>query len=83
MLVLTKPINQSRLNSCVYDQLNLKLAGDVAIPGTWDCYDTLGYLEKRLKQSVIATLRDDGSVFVVCGKTVFFEPDFVYVSHSQ
>jgi len=81
MLVLTEPVNQSRLNACVYDQLNYNMNGDVAIPGEWDCYDTLGYLERRLKQSIIATLADDGSKFAVKGKIIVFEPDSVYISH--
>jgi hypothetical protein len=82
MLVLSVPASQSRLNACVYDQLDMRIDGDVVIPGAWDSYDTLDYLEKRLKQSVIATLKDDGSAFVVRGKLVCFLAESVIVSHS-
>ena len=83
MLELTKPLNHDRLNSCVFDQIFMDIDGDVFIPGEWDCYDTLGYLEQRLKQNLIATLRDDGSMFFIRGKAVCFAPDGVTVSHYR
>jgi hypothetical protein len=83
MLTLSKPYDHDRLNACVFDQLNMKINGDVCIPGEWDCYDTLGYLEQRLKKSVIATFEDDGSVFTVCGKIVFFKDDMVLIKNEE
>jgi hypothetical protein len=80
MLILTRPVNQARLNACVFDLIGMNIDGEVCIPGAWDCYDALGYLEKRLKLSVIATLLDNGSIFIVCGKRVCFAPELVVVS---
>ena len=79
MLEFTQPADQDRFNSWLYEMLYMKICGPVSVPGEWDCYKTLGYLECRLKQSVIATLREDGSIFKVCGKTVYFEEDRVTV----
>ncbi len=72
MLEFTQPANHDRFNSWVYDMLHMKICGSVSVPGEWDCYATLDYLECRLKQTIIATLCEDGSIFRLCGKTVYF-----------
>ena len=79
MLEFSEPADQTRLNACVYDLLHLNVCGTMRVPGRWDCSSTLDYLERRLRQTMIATLSDDGSVFVVCGRTVHFTDDGVFV----
>ena len=83
MLTLSKPADHDRLNACIFDQLKMKIHGCVIIPGAWDCYDTLGYLEQRLKKNVIATLEDDGSVFAVCGKVIYFTDEMVLITTTS
>jgi hypothetical protein len=83
MLEFTQPADHDRFNSWLYEMLNMKICGSVSVPGAWDCYETLDYLECRLKQSVIATLREDGSIFRVRGKTVYFEDDRVTVIQNS
>jgi len=82
MLVLSEPVNQDRLNACVYELLRLNVCGTLCVPGRWDCSSTLDYLERRLKQTLIATLREDGSVFVVRGRMVCFTEDEVFVEQT-
>ena len=82
MMVLSKPPNQDRFNACIFDLLNLRLSGYVTVPGSWDCYDTLGYLERRMKKSFIGTQAEDGSVFVIGRKTVCFMDEEVVVYYS-
>lgn len=79
MLMLSQPADQDRLNACVYDLLHQNVCGTLCVPGQWDCSSTLDYLERRLRQTMIATLREDGSVFVVCGHMVCFTADEVFV----
>jgi len=81
MLVLSCPSNQDRFNAAIFEVLNLNIHGTVCILGNgWDCYITLGYLEQRLKQTVIATHCVDGSEFSVCGKVISFTDDGVFIS---
>ena len=79
MLVFSEPADQDRLNACIYDLLHLNVCGTLCVPGQWDCSDTLDYLERRLGLAMIATLREDGTVFVVCGRTVCFTGEGVFV----
>ena len=81
MLVLAKPPTQERFNSCIFDLLNLRMSGCVTVPGEWDCYDALGYLEKRMNRVFIATLEEDGSIFMIGRNTVSFFDDEVVVSY--
>jgi hypothetical protein len=84
MLVLTLPCNHDRLNAVIYEVLHLNITGMVCVPGdSWDCYVTLGYLEKRLKRPVIATQCTDGSKFCVGDKTVNFTDDGVFISNFR
>jgi hypothetical protein len=81
MLVLTRPVNHDRLNAAIFEVVHLNVSGVVCIPGAqWDCYITLGYLERRMRCSMIATQRADGSEFCVCGRTVSFTDDGVFIS---
>ena len=79
MLEFTEPVNHDRFNAWMYDMLNIKICGSVCIPGDWDCYETLGYLERRFKKPLMATMCEDGSVFMVGPKTVYFLPDEVII----
>jgi hypothetical protein len=80
MLVLSCPVNQDYLNAAVFDVIHLNVDGVVCIIGSgWDCYDTLGYLEKRMKCVMIATQCSDGSEFCVCGRTVSFTTEGVLI----
>ncbi len=81
MLVLPCPPSQDRFNAVLFEVLSLNISGTMCILGDeWDCYTTLGYLEKRLKNPVIATHCDDGTEFSVCGRLVNFTPEGVFVS---
>jgi hypothetical protein len=82
MLALAKPPTQERFNSCIFDLLNMRMSGCVTVPGEWDCYEALGYLETRMNRVLIATLEEDGSVFMVGRKTVSFLDDEVVVSYD-
>ena len=80
MLVLSRPWDQDRFNAALHEVLTLNITGTVCIQGSeWDCYSTLGYLEKRLKTSFIATGRMDGSEFSVCGKRISFTDSGVFI----
>jgi hypothetical protein len=81
MLVLAKPPTQERFNTCILDLLNLRMSGCVTVPGNRDCYDALGYLKKKMNRVLIATLKEDGSVFMVGRNTVSFLDDEVAVSY--
>ena len=81
MLVLSCPPNQARFNAVLFELLTLKINGTVCILGDeWDCYDSLHYLEKRLKRDLIATHCMDGSEFSLCGKLISFTDEGVFVS---
>lgn len=82
MLVLSEPANQDRFNACIYDLLHLNVCGTLCVPGRWDWSSTLDYLERRLKQTLIATLREDGSVFVVRGRVICFTEDGVFMEKT-
>jgi hypothetical protein len=80
MLFLSRPSDQDRLNATIYELIHLKVGGSVCVPGcNWDCYDTLNYLEKRLKQPFIGTSTLDGSAFNVLGKSVVFTEYGVFI----
>jgi hypothetical protein len=80
MLVLSCPANHDRLNAAVFEVIHLNVSGAVCILGSgWDCYITLGYLEKRMKCLMIATQCSDGSEFRVCGRTVCFTDEGVFI----
>lgn len=80
MLVLSRPFNQDRLNAAIFEIVGLNIHGTVCIPGEeWDCYQTLGYLERRLKRPFIATMCADGSRFCICGKVVYFGQFGVFI----
>jgi hypothetical protein len=80
MLTLSCPVNQDRLNATVFEVLHLNVGGSVCILGDqWDCYSTLGYLEKRMKLPIIATQTIDGSAFCVCGKLIRFTDEGVFI----
>ena len=80
MLILTRPLNHDRFNAALFEVLSLNITGTVCIlGGEWDCYYTLGYLEKRLKHTLIATHCMDGTEFSVCGRRISFTPEGVFI----
>ena len=83
MLTLTRPPDQDHFNAAVFELISLNVSGEVYLPGVWDSYNTLEYLEKRLRISLIATLHEDGSVFSVRGKLVQFTDESVIISTSR
>jgi hypothetical protein len=81
MLTLSSPSDHGRLNAAIFEIVNLNVHGTVCIPGNkWDCYDTLGYLEQRFKQPVIATQCADGSEFFIHDKKVSFTDECVFIT---
>jgi hypothetical protein len=81
MLILSRPSDQGRLNAVIFELIGLNIHGTVCVPGNyWDCYDTLGYLEKRLKQPVIATHCVDGSEFSIRNKNISFTDRGVFIT---
>jgi hypothetical protein len=50
MLILTKPVNQERLNAAVVEVVGLNVMGPVCIPGEWDAHEVMRYIEVKLKQ---------------------------------
>ena len=83
MIFLSRPCDQDRLNATVYSVVSMNFYGAVCIPGSWDAYDTLGYLERRMRNRLIGTLNDAGTLFRVRGKYVYFDSDRVFVSTSE
>jgi len=79
MLFLSTPCNQDRLNATVYELVHMRYQGAVRIGGAWDPYETLEYLERRMRRALIPTVREDGALFVLRGKRVCFAPDHVLV----
>jgi hypothetical protein len=81
MLTLSPPSDHDRLNAAVFEIVGLNVHGTVCIPGNqWDCYNTLGYLEQRLRQPIIATECVDGSEFFICDKHIRFASDGVFIT---
>lgn len=81
MLTLSSPSDHDRLNAAIFEIVGLNVHGTVFIPGNqWDCYNTLGYLEKRLRQPIIATECADGSEFFIRNKHVRFTYEGVFVT---
>jgi hypothetical protein len=82
MLFFSTPCNHDRLNATIYDLLHMRFNGSVRIGGSWDAFETLDYLEHRMQRSLIPTIREDGTLFVLMGKCVCFAADHVDVSDS-
>ena len=80
MVFFSRPANQDRFNATVYELIRMRYNGTVCVEGWWDTYDTLSYLEHRMKLEIIPTLRSDGSVFFLNGKCVLFREEHVLVS---
>jgi len=79
----SRPSDQDRLNATVYSVVSMDFCGAVRIDGSWDAYETLGYLERRMRNRLIGTLNDDGTLFRVRGKYVYFDSDHVLVTTCQ
>ena len=81
MVLLSKPVDQSRLNATIHELIGLRFNGSVYVQGRWDPNDTLDYLEARrgLKHS-IPTMCADGSLFKLEDKYVAFTKECVIVS---
>ena len=80
MLEFSQPTNHERFHAWLFDMLHMKICGSVSVPGEWDYYAALNYLERRLRHAAIVTEGcDDDSAFRVCGKTVYFEDDRVVI----
>lgn len=80
MISFSRPADQNRLNATVYELLNMCFVGTVLVDGEWDPNETLDYLEQRMRMKIIPTLRNDGSLFFLCGKYVLFIHDSVIVT---
>ncbi len=80
MICFPRPCDHDRLNAAVYDVVSMNFYGSVRIMGCWDAYETLGYLERRMRNRLIGTLNDDGTLFFVRGKYVYFDSDFVFIT---
>jgi hypothetical protein len=80
MIEFSQPLTHHRFDSTVYEVLKMKFNGSVKIPGEWDPFRTLDYLERRTGIPLIPTLVDDGSSFILMGKSVSFSPSHVLIS---
>jgi hypothetical protein len=80
MMEFSRPSTHHRLNSTVYEIVHLDFNGSVTIPGEWDPYQTLEYLEYRMKTPLIPTMNDAGSEFHVRDKFVVFKPFEVIIT---
>jgi hypothetical protein len=80
MIEFSRPCDQGRLNATVYTVVSMNFYGAVRILGSWDPYETLGYLERRMRNRLIPTLDDDGALFRVRGKYVYFDSDCVLIT---
>jgi len=77
-----RPCDQDRLNATVYTIARMNFVGAVRVLGVWDPYETLGYLERRMRNRLIGTLNDDGTLFRVSGKYIYFDSDHVLITTS-
>ena len=80
MLYFPKPADHGRFNATLHQLIHMRFNGSVCIAGAWDMYETLAYLERRMKMGVIPTLRSDGAFFTLRGKNVIFTNRAVYVT---
>ena len=80
MIEFSKPSTHHRFDSTVYEIINMKFNGSVRIPGEWDPFRTLEYLERRTRIPVIPTLNEDGSEFICMDKVVSFSLSHVMIS---
>jgi hypothetical protein len=84
MLTLSRPWNHDRFNAVIFELIRLNMCGVVLVPGSrWDCYTTLGYLERRMRRSLIATRCEDGSEFRICDKVISFTDEGVFISKLE
>ena len=83
MILFSKPCDQNRFNATLYELLRMNFCGDVLVDGIWDPFDTLTYLENRMRIEVMCTLRMDGSLFRFGNKYVLFACDSVLVTTSN
>lgn len=79
MVQFTRPATQDRFNATIYELLRMKFNGEVTVPGNWDPYITLDYLENRFRLCIIPTLTPNGSSFEMFEKLVIFSQDGVLV----
>jgi hypothetical protein len=80
MLILSKPVNQDRLNAAVVEIICLRVMGPVLIPGIWDMHDTLQYIESKFKHPPKAT--EDKTLFFIHDKTIHFTHSSVVIFPS-
>ena len=80
MIEFSRPCDQDRFNATVYTLVSMDFDGAVKILGNWDPYETLECLERRMRNRLIPTLNDDGTLFRVMGKYVHFDTDCVLIT---
>ena len=80
MLFFSRPCDQGRLNATVFELVNMRFNGSVLIDGCWNSHDALSYLEARTRAGLIPTINDDGTLFRLSGKYIYFAPDCVLVT---
>jgi len=80
MIFFSRPCDHDRLNAAVYSVISMHFNGAVCILGSWDAYETLDYLERRMRNRLIGTLNEDGTLFRVRGKYVYFDSDCVIIA---
>jgi hypothetical protein len=80
MIFFSRPCDHDRLNAAVYSVVSMHFHGAVHISGKWDAYETLEYLERRMRNRLIGTLNDEGTLFRVRGKYVYFDSDHVLIT---
>jgi hypothetical protein len=76
MLILSMPMNQDRLNAAVLEVIRLRVMGPVQIPGRWDMYDTMQYIESKLEHSPT----ESGDGFSIHNKCIQFTNSAVVIS---
>jgi hypothetical protein len=82
MIFFDRPCDHDRFNALIHELSRLNFQGAVCIFGSWDPDVALQYLEKKALNRIIATLREDGSAFILSGKYVFFYHDRVLLTTS-
>ena len=80
MIYFSRPCDHDRLNATVYSVISMHFDGAVCIQGSWDAYETLDYLERRMRRRMIGTLNESGTLFSVRGKYVYFDSDCVLIT---